>query len=373
MATYSPGSGYDINPYMDQGHTWSSPDNSTGATLVTDIAGYSSEDAGGQTFSDIMGIWVTGIVCILGMAGNILSFIVLTQAFGRSPMFYVLRAVAVSDALFLFSVFLIQTMVNMYPYTGLVEWCYRHRGYIQYFTWPLLMTTQMSTVWLTALVSVERYIAICYPLRAACYCTLSKMRRAVIAVFLFSAVYNIPRFFEFRVLVSENTIDKTAVGTHLAYRYLYSCILYSLVLFFVPLAILIVLNAKLLLALESGRKQWQRLSCNQKREQVITVIPLAIVIMFFICGTPALIVNIVDSMYPEIYGAYPQFITFIVVANLLVVLNSACNFIIYCLLGRKFRRRLMELCSCHCRAKYSVVHHLISTQFTEPIEGTTEI
>ena len=58
-------------------------------------------------------------------AGNVLSFVVLVQAFGRSPMFYVLRAVAVSDAVFLLTVLLIQTVVNMFPYTGVLAACFQ--------------------------------------------------------------------------------------------------------------------------------------------------------------------------------------------------------------------------------------------------------
>ena len=101
--------------------------------------------------SDIVGIWITGLCCMLGLAGNILSFIVLLRAHGHSPMFYVLRAVAISDAIFLFSVFILSTLVNIYPQTNILEWCFIYRGYIQFGIWPVMMMTQMSTVWLTVL------------------------------------------------------------------------------------------------------------------------------------------------------------------------------------------------------------------------------
>jgi len=52
------------------------------------------------------GIWVvTGCVCLLGVAGNVVSFVVLKRAFGeQSPMFHVLRAMSVSDSVFLLAV-----------------------------------------------------------------------------------------------------------------------------------------------------------------------------------------------------------------------------------------------------------------------------
>ena len=314
------------------------------------------------SFINIMGIWITGSFCLLGFVGNVLSFVVLVQAFGRSPMFYVLRAVAVSDAFFLFSVFVIQTLVNMYPYTGVLQWCFEYRGYIQYSLWPILMMTQMSTVWLTVLVSMERYIAICYPLKAASMCTIPKVRRSVIAIFTVSILYNIPRYFEHNI-VSKGYMEKSEISNNVVYRYLYMCVLYSLVLFLIPLLLLVILNAKLVLALQRGKRQWQTLQMRQKKEQNLTMIPLTIVLVFFICGVPALVVNIIEAIRPDIQSE--GFIQFLVVSNLLVVLNSAANFIIYCLLGKKFRTKLCDICHCHCRPTYRVVHQLVNSQMTD--------
>jgi len=88
--------------------------------------------------NDVIGIWMTGCVCLLGVAGNVVSFVVLKRAFGvQSPMFHVLRAMSVSDSVFLLAVFTVQSAVNAYQH---VE---NYRGYIQYGVWPLLMTTQV--------------------------------------------------------------------------------------------------------------------------------------------------------------------------------------------------------------------------------------
>ena len=315
------------------------------------------------SFINVMGIWITGMFCLLGFVGNVLSFIVLVRAFGKSPMFYVLRAVAVSDAFFLFSVFVIQFVVNVYPYTGMLQWCFDYRGYIQYLIWPVLMMTQMSTVWLTVLVSMERYIAICFPLRSASMCTFAKVRRCVIAIFIFSFLFNIPRYFEHIVTLNGiYNLEKSDISGNVVYRYLYMCVLYSLMLFLIPLVLLVLLNAKLVLALKRGKKQWQTLQVRQKKEQHLTIIPLTIVLVFFMCGTPALVVNIIEAIWQHIESE--GFMQFLVVSNLLVVLNSAANFIIYCLLGKKFRSKLCEICKCKCRPTYRVVHQLVNTQMS---------
>ena len=148
---------------------------SNGASNASNLTGDDDTYTPLLLMSDIVGIWITGLCCLLGLAGNILSFIVLLRAHGHSPMFYVLRAVAISDAIFLLSVFILQTLVNVYSQITVLEWCFVYRGYIQFGIWPAMMMTQMSTVWLTVLVSMERYVAICYPLHSARICTISKV------------------------------------------------------------------------------------------------------------------------------------------------------------------------------------------------------
>ena len=189
----------------------------------------------------------------------------------------------------------------------------------------------------------------------------------MIVTFLTAFLYNIPRYFEFEVYLNANTrtyfIDKTPLAMNVVYRYLYNLILYALCLFFIPLLLLIYLNVRLVLALQRGKKQWETLQFRQRKEQNLTVIPLSIVLVFFVCGTPSLVVNMIDSMDPYSLGK-SSFIIFMVVANLLVVLNSACNFIIYCLLGKKFRSQLVAMCKCRC-TPYRAVHMLAPTQISE--------
>ena len=100
-----------------------------------------------MVLNDVVGIWITGCICLLGLTGNCISFVVLQRTFGsNSPMFYVLRAMSVSDAVFLLTVFTVQTAVNIHSGPSLLQTLYKYRGYVQYIVWPVLMTTQ---VWLS--------------------------------------------------------------------------------------------------------------------------------------------------------------------------------------------------------------------------------
>jgi len=61
--------------------------------------------------------------------------------------------------------------------------------------------------------TADRYVAICRPLHSAQYSTVARVRTAVAAVWTVAAVYNLPRFFERVVVVSDelSTVSSTSV------------------------------------------------------------------------------------------------------------------------------------------------------------------
>jgi len=187
----------------------------------------------------------------------------------------------------------------------------------------------MTTVWLTVLVSGERYVAICRPLHAAVVCTVSRVRLAVMFIVVVSILFNVPRYFEVQVDDTGSIIKKSTIGNAPAFRILYTSVMYAMALFVVPLGLLIYLNVRLVMALRRGRAEWLQLQMPQRREQTLTAIPLTIVLVFFVCGTPSLVVNVIDSVDPDLPGRYSSYVTLMVVANFLVVINSASNIIIW--------------------------------------------
>jgi len=75
-------------------------------------------------------------------------------------------------------------------------------SYIEPSSWALASTAQTMTVWMTLLVTVDRYVAVCQPWRVADFATHQRRTRLGVLVVLLAAVlYNIPRYFERQVLV----------------------------------------------------------------------------------------------------------------------------------------------------------------------------
>ena len=57
---------------------------------------------------------------------------------------------------------------------------------------------------MTLCVTFERYLVVCWPLRARHLCTVGRAKLAVVVFFLFAVSYNVPRFFELTYREREN-------------------------------------------------------------------------------------------------------------------------------------------------------------------------
>ena len=125
------------------------------------------------------------------------------------------------DSILLLTSILLFVVPSIYAYSGVGEFYYRHiHPLITPYTFVLGTTAQTSSgkynmthwltitiivliyifqkkkVYLTLTVTVERYIAVCHPLRARSWCTCKRGRMAVVIIGICSLFYNLPRFFE---------------------------------------------------------------------------------------------------------------------------------------------------------------------------------
>ncbi|ESO05331.1 hypothetical protein HELRODRAFT_171705 [Helobdella robusta] len=185
-------------------------------------------------------------------------------------------------------------------------------------------------------------------------CTRSRMRKMIISLLLSCIVFNVPRFLEY-----TEKMEKSEVGENYYYRILYSGLLYACLLFLAPLSLLFYLNVNLVLVLRANRRNWEEFKkTQQRREQFLTKVPLTIVFIFFFCGTPSVLINITDSVDPEIYS-----VACLVLANSLLLINSASNFIIYCMLGKKFRGEFLKLLYCRCLTTKSPAIYRFASEY----------
>ena len=121
-----------------------------------------------------------------------------------------------------------------------------------------------------------------------------------------------------------------------------------------PITILVVLNAKLLLALhvaDSYRANIRQKSGHKygpKSNRSVTVIVVAVVSICIVCNLTAMISHLLWSLiecYKEKFQHLDKYRRYLsLISNVLVTFNSAVNFIIYCLCSRNFRLMLGRTC-----------------------------
>ncbi len=313
------------------------------------------------TFKIVLDIYILVFLCIFGISGNIVSILVLGKDnVVRRTTGFLLQVLAFTDILYLLLCIVFQTLKTIEKFT---DWCPSLKWYFPYidpFIWPMASIAQTCTVWLVVVVTADRYVAICKPLHAPQYSTMSRMRKAVILVIVLSILYNLPRFWErtvdYKLDEKNQTIPfstKTSLRNSKEYIIIYKTCCYFVVRFFVPLSSLAFFNARLIQAIKASYKQRQEMpgDCrtNHRNKEITrySLTLVVVVLVFIICATPDYFLRIwqgIHSIAPHhIHFPRAQLLYVNGISNLFLAINSCSNFVIYCFLGKRFRKILFEM------------------------------
>ncbi|KAG5887004.1 hypothetical protein JTB14_003682 [Gonioctena quinquepunctata] len=289
------------------------------------------------------------LIGMLGILGNIISMIILSRPQMRSSINYLLIGLARIDTVLIITSMLLFGLPGIYPYSGsMFTYYYVVYPHIAPVLFPIALVAQTASVYLTLTVSLERFVAVCHPLRARSLCTYGRARIYVIGILIFSAMYNLPRFWE--ATLQEEWSGKHNVTIYCpqqsefrddpTYQTIYIHWLYLICMYLLPFGSLAVLNACIYRQVLRANKERQRLSRHQKREIGLATMLLGVVVVFFICNILPLVINIVET-----FNVFIEFnlIFLIHISNLLVTINSSVNFIIYVIFGEKFKRLFLVL------------------------------
>ncbi|XP_018579105.2 FMRFamide receptor-like [Anoplophora glabripennis] len=292
------------------------------------------------------------IIGLLGLLGNIISMIILSRPQMRSSINYLLIGLARIDTVLIITSMLLFGLPGIYPYCKcLFTYYFIVYPHITTFVFPLAMVTQTASVYLTITVSLERFVAVCHPLRARSLCTYGRARIYVIGIVIFSVMYNLPRLWEGRVQkywhkeynVTIYCPQQSSFRDNILYQTIYIHWMYLICMYLLPFGSLAVLNACIYRQVLKANKERQRLSRLQKREIGLATMLLGVVAVFFVCNLLPLVINIIETF--ELDKNF-NIIYLIHASNLLVTINSSVNFIIYVIFGDKFKRLFLIL-FCH--------------------------
>ena len=294
-------------------------------------------------------------IVLIGVVGNFLNIAVLTRRWMRSSTNFYLTALAIYDILYL--VFALTMSLNHYSMVKTTEWYIRYRKPIGK---PFVDTASNTGVWLTLTFTIERYIGVCHPMKGKRWCTPERAKIIIFAVCFITAVITFPEFFEYVVI--QQTLDNNATqlkevstdfASHATYQWGY--VYTNQTLFtFLPLILLLVFNSLLIKAVTAASKN-RKAMVNQQvsthhRQQAeqhrITVMLISVVIVFLICQLPQAILNLYSTYLQATDGLTQKRIRVLLiinnVCNLLVMINSSINFVLYSSFSTKIPPHVQE-------------------------------
>ena len=254
-----------------------------------------------ELYSFIINTVFVGTFVVVGVIGNSFAFVVFWKESIKSSALFLFQCLSLIDSALLLTVFPVCSVVSFVVYTGWLQGYWAIYPYILVYLLPLACTASTATIWVTVLVAVNRYIAICLPFRASRWCTVSKAKKQLAFVLLFALLLNIPKFIGFRVkyVTYDNGTTHSAAVTHsglLSHKLYY--IVYENMTYFIfnlalPAFVLMLLNIRMIIALKAFRRT--RIEMQSVRQQQDNNITFVLIIVLIICRS--LLVWWVQAVY----------------------------------------------------------------------------
>ncbi|KAM9494969.1 thyrotropin-releasing hormone receptor b [Clarias gariepinus] len=320
-------------------------------------------------------------ICVLGIVGNVMVIlVVLTTKHMRTPTNCYLVSLAVADLTVLTAAGLPNVADSVYG-----SWVFGHAGClgITYFQYLGINASSCSITAFT----VERYIAICHPIKAQSLCTYARAKRIILTVWLFTSLYCVMWFYLSDTKELEYSDVTVVTCGYRVSRELYLPIYFFdfSVFFVLPLALATVLYGLIARILflnalpkvkngqyGSGIKHSVQCSSTTaaSRRQVIKMLAV-VVVLFAVLWMPYRTLVVVNSFLQEAYLDT----WFLLFCRTCVYLNSAINPVIYNAMSQKFRAAFRRLCRCSTKAQakqaaYSVALTYSTAKETSMIEST---
>ena len=339
-------------------------------------------------------------ICVIGLIGNLLSLCMFGSGAVETPIAYQLLWLAGVDMTFILTWWVVEVLPEILRYNNETYYLTVHQTNIvsalTVCLRPLSYVTRSCTVWLTVLIGLYLYLAICKPYgNLLSHCTRHGHKYVVLVVIL-SFLYNIPYFCEYyldyrytddRYIQEDSYFLKYFNGSDCSYPghyfngsrgffvHLPTGLVskellniyprtHAAVVVSLPCLVLSFVTISILVKLRKRNKKKSSMQTSQTSTNSITLMLVTILITFIICqfpyfvwygfggenGNPDL-----DSLFDAIFlrndkkklkgcGSFMYYIRLLVDAGLL--LNSSTNGFIYFLMNKTFREVLLSRCPC---------------------------
>uniref|UniRef100_A0AC34G7N6 G-protein coupled receptors family 1 profile domain-containing protein n=1 Tax=Panagrolaimus sp. ES5 TaxID=591445 RepID=A0AC34G7N6_9BILA len=266
------------------------------------------------------------------------------------------------------------------------------------FVYAFANTTHTGTVWIILTLTIDRYLALCQPLKHRAIGKRSRVKRLMVAVSILAIFFSVPRFFEVATIYDKDpetdewipVVSRTAIVDDKTYWTVYHIVLAMLFVTLVPCLLLFALTLRISIALRQaivrrkalcaptseldGRNK--KAACS-KKEHRANIMLIMVIAKFLISDCLPAIIDVLEHIVgTEVFMASPMATLFVDISNFLVVLNCSTNFWIFLFWGKRFRKscRHMLIDSWIGRRMYSwakISESDLASYFNQPSSFTT--
>ena len=312
-----------------------------------------------MTSQFITGLILYPLFCLMGFCGNILTVVVLLawRRVASSTDVYLI-SLALADfikIIFDFFYFLSILQIKLDLHEG-SNFCAQLYPYAHYF----FHMSVYCSAWITVAVAFERFIFCCKPIYRFSINSLAFAIKTSVLIFVLTTVTSLPLLFRYTSEatrcgdeLSLVTVAVTGLWRNERFSFIYTLI-HLLLRTVLPIVIVAVLNVFIICAVwRSKRSSGASIGPAQR----ITRTLVAVIVVFIVCVIPDAILSLSGYGYVEeqnyLVKAIREF------SDLLLLVNSAVNFILYCSLNSMFRQKFVGL---FCQSSSTEHNHLQLTQ-----------
>ena len=295
------------------------------------------------------------ILVPIGLVGNTLSFLVMIKPSNRKTSTCIYMAVlSINDNL----------MMCLALYDWLISVVHIHQWYLlecKIFAF-LVFLGLLNSTFQVVFMTMDKYIAIKWPHRAATYSTPRKTRIIVFGTFVSVTTFNIPHLFISNIVGGECVGYVT--GGRITKVYSWSTFVINAT---IPFSMLIYMNLIIVKTVRKSNKLFGNKGivsgyntqnvinkAIENRQRILKSVNNQLTIMLLLVTTLFLILliptyvrfiywNLIRRDSPSVYASSMLFFQ---ITYKLYVTNSGINFFLYCSSGQKFRRDLKEIICC---------------------------
>lgn len=225
----------------------------------------------------------------------------------------------------------------------------------------LFYTSADTAVWFLVIFTIDRFIAVCYPLKKNKFCRSSRAKLSCAVVFGAAILKNVHVLFtrgaQYKVqgnrtsstLLLISNCGKPSAACEYFEDFVRPWIAF-VVVSLLPFCLILLCNVCIIRALLSVRRlraEHSIVSTSDKSLIQMTAMCLSASFCFLVCITPSILLLIGKPYWKNA----PFYEIAKVINNELVYVNHSINFFLYCVTGKRFRSGITAVCRCRRKSR----------------------